>query len=227
MTTYLYGLLLDRNTHLVPSHIAGVGGASLRVLSCEGVGALVSTVVTTPRSANVDDVRAHDHALQAVVHHGATVASVRFGQLFKNDDDLRDWIGRLDKRVVKSLEARDGCVEMRLILALASESLAPGQKPTANSQEPVGPGTAYLEQIRAGRGTDQVKGLALRSTLGPVVISERVDPVAGGKGAAFSHLIRREDEPAYRQAVAGQPALAGATLVGPLAFYSFADADDE
>jgi hypothetical protein len=227
MTTYLYGLLLDRNAHLVPSHIAGVGGGSLRVLSCEGVGALVSTVATAPRSANLDDVRAHDHALQAVVHHGATVTSVRFGQLFKNDDDLRDWVGRLDKRVVKSLEARDGCVEMRLLLLLGSELSAFGREQKTESREPVGPGTAYLEQLRAGRGTDQVKGLALRSTLGPVVLSERVDPLAGGKGAAFSHLIRRDDEPAYREAVAGQPALAGATLVGPLAFYSFADADDE
>lgn len=225
MTTYLYGLLLDRNAHLVPAHITGVGGAALRVVPCERVGALVSTVVSSPRSANLDDVRAHDHALQAVVHHGATVTSVRFGQLFKSDEDLRDWVGRLDKRVIEALETRDGCVEMRLLMALGSQPSDLGEEPNAESRERVGPGTAYLEQLRAPN--ERVRGLALRPALGAVVLRERVDALGDGKGAAFSHLIRREDESAYREAVAGQPSLAAATLVGPLAFYSFAAADDE
>jgi len=218
VTTYLYGLLLDRNAHLVPAHIAGVGGAALRVVACDKIGALVSTVTTPPRSASIDDVRAHDHALQSVVHHGATVASVRFGQLFADDDDLRRWVGRLDARVVRALESRDGCVEMRLVLALEP-------RPATGAQAHVGPGTAYLEQLRAPG--DSVKGLALRAALGPVVLREHVDPLAGGRGAAFSHLIRRQDEPAYREAVASQPSLAGGTVLGPLAFYSFAEADDE
>ena len=218
MTTYLYGLVLDRNAHLVPAHITGVGGAVLRVVPCDRVAALVSTVAAVPRSADLDAVRAHDHALQAVVHHGATVASVRFGQLFADDDELRAWIGRLDPRFTVALETRDGCVEMRLLLAL-------GREPKADSREPVGPGTAYLEQLRGG--SERVKGLALRPALGPVVLGERVDALAGGKGAAFSHLIRREHEPQYREAVAAHPSLSGATLVGPLAFYSFAGGDDD
>ena len=218
MTTYLYGLLLDRNAHLVPAHITGVGGAALRVVSCDKVGALVSTVASPPRSASIDDVRAHDHALQSVVHHGATVSSVRFGQLFADDDDLRTWVGRLDARFVRALESRDGCVEMRIVMPLEPEQ-------RAESPEQVGPGTAYLEQLRGS--SDRVNGLALRGALGPVVLGERVDTLAGGRGAAFSHLIRREDEPKYREAVASQPALAGGTVLGPLAFYSFADADDE
>ena len=218
MTTYLYGLLLDRNAHLVPAHIVGVGGAALRVVPCDRVGALVSTVASPPRSANLDDVRAHDHALQAVVHHGATVSSVRFGQLFADDDDLRAWVGRLDRRVIEALEARDGCVEMRLVMAIDRE-------PNADIQQPLGPGTEYLEGLRGGR--ERVRGLALKAALGPVVLRERVDALAGGKGAAFSHLIRREDESAYRDAVAGQSSLTDATLVGPLAFYSFAHGDDE
>ena len=218
MSTYLYGLLLDRNAHLVPAHIGGLGGALLRVVSCDRVGALVSTVAQPPRSANVDDLRAHDHALQAVVHHGATVASVRFGQLFADDDDLRDWVARLDAKVVDALERRDGCVEMRLLLAVDPE-------PTSQSPQQVGPGTAYLEQLRGA--SERLKGLALRGALGPVVLREHVEAIAGGRGAAFSHLIRRQDESAYREAVAGHPALGEATLVGPLAFYSFAGTDDE
>jgi hypothetical protein len=219
LKTYLYGLLLDRNTHLVPAHIIGVGGAPLRVVACDPVCALVSTVASPPRSVSIDDVRAHDHALQSVVHHGATVASVRFGQLFANDDDLRAWLGQLDARVVKTLETRDGCVEMRLLLALAPDA------PASATESQAGPGTAYLEQLR--RAGDRVKGLALRPALGPVVLGERVDTLDGGRGAAFSHLIRREDEPRYREAVAGQPSLAGGTVVGPLAFYSFAESGDE
>ena len=222
MATYLYGLVLDRNTHLVPAHVTGVGGAAVRVLECDGLGALVSTVDAAPRSANIDDVRAHDHALQAVVHHGATVASVRFGQTFPGDDDARRHVRERAVRVAGLLAERDGCVEMRLLMTHeGSQRSALGREPQAEGREPVGPGTAYLERLRSGG--EHVRGLSLRDVLGPVVLAERVEEIAPALGAAFSHLIRRADESVYRDAIAALPSLGDARLVGPLAFYSFAE----
>ena len=219
MTTYLYGLLLDRNAHLVPPHIKGLSGGALRVVPCERIGALASNVSTKPHSASIDDIRAHDHALQAAVHHGATVASVRFGQTFADDADLRRYVASIEGRMHGLLQQRDGCVEMRLVMAVEREARAPD--PTHD----VGPGTAYLERLR--QGDESVRGLALRPVLGPIVLGEHVEALAGGRGAAFSHLIRREDESAYRERVAREQSLAGALVVGPLPFYSFADESGE
>jgi hypothetical protein len=224
MTAYLYGLLLDRNAHLVPAHITGLSGATLRVVPCGDVSALASTVAAKPRTASIDDVRAHDHALQAAVHHGATIASVRFGQTFADDADLRRYVASIEGRVHGLLQQRDGCVEMRLVLALGPGPWDDHRKPNAQSPEPIGPGTAYMEGLR---GHPAVRGLALRTVLGPIVLGEHVEALAGGRGASFSHLIRREDEAAYRETVGREPSLRGASVIGPLPFYSFAEASDE
>src|SRR5436853_125238 len=70
--SYLYGLILDRNAHLIPAHIPGIDGSTLRVIHCGELAALVSTVDRVTSRPSIDQVRAHDHALQAAVHHGAT-----------------------------------------------------------------------------------------------------------------------------------------------------------
>jgi hypothetical protein len=90
--------------------------------------------------------------------------------------------------------------------------------PDAGAQTP---GRAYLEGLRA---SNRVAGLALRGALGPVVRDERVEELPRASGVAFAHLIMRGDEAEYREAVASQPALAHAKVVGPLALYSFAEA---
>jgi hypothetical protein len=105
---------------------------------------------------------------------------------------------------------------MRLLMAI---DLPPVPEPA----EQIGPGRAYLERLRGGLSNERVRGLSLREALGPMVIAERVEEIPPDRGAAFSHLIRRTDESAYRDAVAAHPSLGEAKLVGPLAFYSFAE----
>jgi hypothetical protein len=221
MTVYLYGLVLGRSAHLIPAHITGVGSTVLRVVHCgdQGLSALVSTVDAPPRRASLDDVRAHDHALQSVVHHGPTAAAVRFGQVFASDDDIRHHLTDQGPRLLRVLEEYDGCVEMRLLMAdTDTETDA-----EVETDLEAGPGRAYLENLR--RAINQpVPGLALKAALGPVVRAERVERL-GERGAVFSHLIARGDEPAYRDAVSGIPALVGARIVGPLPLYSFTAAE--
>lgn len=211
MQTYLYGLILGRNAHLIPAHISGIDGAPLRVLPCDGLSALVSAV-NSPNSNDLNALRAHDHAMQAVVHHGTTAAAVRFGQTFADDADLRAHLAKRATDLAATLEALDGCVEMRLLMAIPQA--APAE--TLSSS----PGRAYLESLR---GAKRVAGLALRAALGPTVRAEVVEDLAGGSGVVFAHLIRREDESEYREAVAAQPSLSEARIVGPLPLHAFAE----
>jgi gas vesicle protein GvpL/GvpF len=216
VTTYLYGLVLARNAHLVPAHITGIGGSGVRVLDCGALGAIVSSLERAPQRA-LEDVRAHDHALQSVVHHGATAAAGRFGQTFPGDVDARSHVIEHGDRIVRVLGDCDGCVEMRLLLGGTPdrESAPP---PVA---EDVGPGRAYLEQVKAER--DTLGRLALRDALGPLIRAERVEQLPNARGIAFSHLIERTTEREYRSAIAAIPSLSTAAIVGPLALYSFAE----
>ena len=212
MRTYLYGLILSRNAHLVPAHITGIRGAAISVMPCDSLAALVSGVADSG-SRDLDALRAHDHAIQSVVHHGATAAAVRFGQTFATEGDLRRHVAERASAIADTLERLDGHVEMRLLMTLEPEPESPAENPELS------PGRAYLERLR---GSNRVAGLALRAALGPVVRAEQVEELPRASGVAFSHLIKRDEESQYREAVAAHPSLADATIVGPLALYSFA-----
>ncbi|MGH7679202.1 MAG: GvpL/GvpF family gas vesicle protein [Gemmatimonadaceae bacterium] len=219
-TVYLYGLVLGRSAHLVPAHVSGIGATVLRVVGCAdgALGALVSTLDRLPRRTSLEDIRAHDHALQSVVHHGSTAAAVRFGQTFESDEEIRQHVGASHARMSRVLEDFDGCVEMRLLLPETPAQEAEGR---VDAEEP-GPGRAYLEGLRAAG--KRAKGLGLQGALGSVVRAERVEEIPSSKSAVvFSHLVRRTDEAAYRDAVKALPALADAHVRGPLALYSFAE----
>jgi len=227
VASYLYGLILDRNAHLIPAHIPGIEGSLLRVLECGELAALVSSVDRVPTGRpSLEHVRAHDHALQAAVHHGATTVAVRFGQSFAADDEVRADVRDRGAELSKVLVGRDGCVEMRVLVALPSESpSAEGREQPSIADD--SPGTAYLtglkRESRASR--DIASRWALRAAIGPVVIAERVEALPGARGAVFSHLIKRSDESSYREAIGLQPSLSEAKVVGPLALYSFAEPD--
>jgi gas vesicle protein GvpL/GvpF len=220
--TYLYGLVLAGNAARVPKDFVGLQGSAVRVLTCGSLGALVSTVERMPARATLEDVRVHDGVLQAVVDGKTTAAAVRFGQSFAGDDEACRHVTDHAERLAGVLEEYDGCVEVRLLLAHAPEP-EPEPEPAKPlpTQSERGPGRAYLEQLRHAR--EHMKRLALRSALGPVVRAERVEELPRSRGVVFSHLVRRDELPVYRDAVATIPALAEAKMVGPLALYSFAE----
>ena len=190
----------------------------MRVLSCGSVGALVSTMDAGPPRATLDHVQAHDAALQAVVDRGVTAAAVRFGQSFASDDEACRHVAERGERVARLLDEYDGAVEVRLLLANAQGAEEPA--PLA-PQKDLGPGQAYLEQLRSH--DHRLRQLGLRGALGPVVRAERVEELPKSRGVVFAHLVPRDQLAAYREAVAALPALADAKMVGPLALYSFGE----
>ena len=216
MGTYLYGLVLARNARRVPA-TAGIEGAPVRVIDCDILGAIVSTVHVAPPRASLDDVRLHDAVLRAAVNAGATVAAVRFKQSFVDDDEACRHVAERGERIARLLEDYDGCVEMRLLLPVSHD--APVEPVVPPEQ---GPGRAYLEMLRAESRGRKVN-LALADALGAVIRAERVEELPKSRGVVFAHLVARNALTAYRDAVAALPSLSGAKLVGPLALYSFAE----
>lgn len=216
MPTLLYGLTLADEES--PDAPAGVGQAPVRELVSGGLRAIVSTVAAKP-SPTVETIRDHDRVLREYVRAGATVAAVRFGQLFTDDAACAAEIPARASRIETLLREHRGCVEMRVLLPAEEQA-----RPAAPS-EPVGPGRAYLESLRA-KGTVS-PGLALAPVVGPSIRAERIEgfaaPSGDARGVAFAHLVHRDDLPAYREALRSMPALAAARVVGPLPLYSFAE----
>jgi len=215
LATYLYGLILARNAPRMPATL-GLEDAPARVLRCETLGAIVSTMEGTSARPTLDTVRIHDAVLQAAVDAGATAAAVRFGQSFAGDDEACRHVIERGDRIARVLEQNDGCVEMRLLLASVPED----DPPPALEKE-IGPGRAYLESLREEK--EQTEHLALRGAIGPSVRAEKVERLPRSRGVVFSHLVLRDEMGEYRHAISTLPALADAKVVGPLALYSFAE----
>jgi hypothetical protein len=218
MATWLYGLILPRNAARVPGDVRGIGETPVRLLSCEGVSAVVGTIdYAVPRS-DLAAVRAHDRVLRRIAERSVTVAAMRFGQFFPTDTQACADLATRVRDAAGTLERLDGMVEMRVLLP---ESEAPF---TAQVAEEVGPGRAYLERVRRNQ---PVNGLSLRSAMGPLVHDERVEKLhmPGATGVAFAHLIDAQTVDRYRGAIGKLPDLANARVIGPLPLYSFADAE--
>ena len=213
MTTWLYGLILPRNAERVPGELAGIGDAPVRLLRCETVTAVVSTIAAQVSRSHVAAMRAHDRVLRAIAQQSVTVAAVRFGQSFVSDADA--CVALATRHAEKNtLEQLDGCVEMRLLLP--HDATAVPEPPAQES----GPGRAYLEGLRRQRS---VPGVSLRAALGPLVKQECVErlEMEGGAGVVFAHLINAADVDRYRGAIGELPALVEARVLGPLPLYSF------
>lgn len=252
MATYLYGLVLARNAPRVTGNARGLDSAPVRVVTCNELAALVSTIAEQP-SATLDAVRSHDEALQGVIDSGVTAAAARFGQTFATDADVCRHVGDRaggggdgeagGARIARVLEEFDGCVEMRILVADATAIERTGSLPAkaALSSRPrhdggSGPGAAYLQRLRESEKTrggewesDPTSRPSLAAAIGSAVRAERVSALAGRGGAVFAHLVRRGEVGEYRKVVEALPALRGrdgrmaATIVGPLALYAFAE----
>jgi hypothetical protein len=213
VVTYLYGLLLARNSPRLTLPIRGIGGSPIRVLRCGVLEGVVATMDAAPEP-RLDAVREHDAALQSAVEAGVTVVAARFGQTFPDDAACCMHVAERSEGLTRLLEENDGCVEMRLLTLARDRDVPPAPAPG----DPQHPGRAYLEQLRAAH--ERVSRLSVREALGDVVRAEVVEELPKS-GIAISHLIRASDQRKYRDAVARVPSVARARIVGPLALYAF------
>ena len=218
MPTYLYGLIRSVDADRVP-RVAGLHGGAVRTVRCDAVAGIASTVDADTVVPTADVIRAHDDVLRAVAEAGVTALPVRFAQTFPADESPCEYL-RDRPQLARTLDAYAGCVEMHVVMPTAAGNLEWARASRGNvPAELQGPGLAYLESIRAAQ-TGRAD-FALKPMLGPVVQAEHPSLLSGGRGVSFAHLIRREDIPAYREAVASFPALAEASVIGPLPLYSF------
>jgi hypothetical protein len=214
--SYLYGLILSRNAGRVPSAVRGIDDAPLRVVACDTLAAIVSTIAAAPSRENRDAVVHHDAGLGRVVRHAVTALASRFGQTFVDDDALRAGVAAAvdHNSLVATLERFDGHGEMRIIVRDVIDPPAPARSSIASPES--SPGRAYLEHIR-----DQLKPrLDFRALAGDLIREERVE--RRGEVQIISHLVRFEDEARYRAELCASPAMEGATITGPHALYTFA-----
>jgi hypothetical protein len=218
MVSYLYGLILSRNAERVPAHLRGIDDAPLRVVVCDALAAIVSTMDAAPSRENRGAVVGHDVGLGHVVRQGITAVPSRFGQTFADDASLCAELSATPNRdaLIATLERHDGRGEMRIMMRGVIDPPAAAR----GSIEPsASPGRAYLESVR--ETLKPRPPVDFRGLVGGLVLDERVE--RRGDVQTISHLVRFEDETRYRSELYSQAALEGATIMGPHALYSFAE----
>lgn len=215
MPTYLYGLVLSRNAGRVPADVTGLDRSPVRVVVCDELAALVSTVDKAPARHDLESIAIHDRAASQVVRHATTVAASRFGQIFGDDTALCVELSS-SQRLRATLERYDGFGEMRITMRQVSAPPTPERAPAAPQDSP---GRAYLQSLRE-KLTPQAP-VDLRPILGDLVLEERVERRKDLQ--TIAHLVRFDDAARYRLALRAHPALAGASVTGPHALYAFAE----
>lgn len=217
MATYLYGLALASSLRKGAPLGTGVAGSAVATMACGELSAIVSEVARAAVRPSLDTINEHDQVLQRLVDEGQTIAAVRFGQTFDDEETCRRNVAERADRLVALLRDQADAVEMRVLMP-ATEPAGPTAPQQSGGR---GPGRAYLESLRAA---SEVTGDAgLRVALGPLIRAERVERLPQSRGTAYVHLVSRTDLSAYRDALAAMPAYSGARVVGPLPFYSFAE----
>jgi hypothetical protein len=217
VATYLYGLV--RASAPTDVTVTGIADTPVRTLTCADLTAIVASLDRAVATPTLDTIRAHDAVLQRFVDGGATVVAVRFGQAFDDDAACCAHVDQRGARLLQLFREHDGTVEMRLLLPMREEP--PATAPRSGDDPDVPPGRAYLESIRVR--TAAMPAVRLRDAMGPIIRAERVEELPKQRGIVFSHLVHRADVDRYRDSVRALPTFATATLVGPLALYSFAE----
>ena len=230
--TYLYCVLTPADR---PPSLDGLAGAPVRALRLAD-GALEAWVATVDRMTLRVSGRAlatlaliHDQVVSAALGSGRTPLPARFGSLFPDDASCVRALGARASQLRTTLTHLSGKIEMSVILT--SPNLRAGERsmplPARNESSA---GRRYLEVVRerarhaeqAHAATETVFGHVRRAVHG-FVLEEAPGRATRGT-ASIAHLVRREDETRYRDAVEALETLNDVRLViaGPRAPYSFA-----
>jgi hypothetical protein len=171
----------------------------------------------------------HDQVVSAALASGRTPLPARFGSLFSDDASCIRMLGTRAPQLHATLSRLAGTIEMSVILALPHMKLAerPASLPARNESSA---GRRYLEFVRERtQHVEQVQAAIeaviaqLRRAVHAIALQEERGRAAQGI-TSIAHLVRREDEARYRDALQSFERRndVRAVVAGPRAPYSFA-----
>ena len=210
----LYAYCVCAGLETIAKPIAGVSGASVRLLKAEDLSLMVSDCESLPVSKDQAHlIREHAQAHAAVVRsvlEQTTPLPFRFGTLAA-EPQLRSFIETHRLALTKKLEHVRGCVEMDLkIIWQRSDSSAGAVDAGAEENDKTGPGTTFLrekQQALAGpkQAAEQRTQLTklLRRELGGILRDEAVSlrqSEAGLLSEVF-HLVESSGIQQYKEKV--------------------------
>lgn len=208
MSLYLYAVLEEEPASLG----SGVAGEPLRLVRC---GELRVVAGEAELKVTPESLAAQDAVVRRLSGLAPAILPVRFGQTARDEEELCKLLEPRSSDLIQALERVRGCEQMTL--RVFGEPAPPPPEPSEHG----GPGTRYLEARR--REVERAHSLPeigpLLDRLRPLVRAERIERKEQGTllGTVY-HLVRREDVPAYKEAVQGHGVSAG----GPFPPYAFA-----
>lgn len=233
MTTHLYCVLPPDRSDTIPIGLAGVAGARVRSLP---VAHLVAWVSDADRSspASIEGIRAHNDVVEAAMETGFTPVPARFGQRFEDDDACRAALASRSPSVEALIASMQGFVEMTVLITLSTPRMVRDLEPVIpemlDTRAP-GVGRRYLDTLRkrearTGEISEATRDIACRiEGAGAPFVHRSLShqTITPMPLRTISHLVRREDIAAYRDALARVDTAGDfrMLLIGPRAPYSF------
>jgi len=216
---HLYALLAEPPAGALP---AGLCGETLRLVSCDGILAVVGEMEIAP-PVEAATLRSHDAAVRGLAALSEALLPARFGSVREDDRQLCEAVRAQGPALREALQAVRGCDQMTLRFSREDGAeAAPEGEPDEG-----GPGTRYLTQRRAAAG-DPAALPEIRpvlEALAPFVRGERRQrherpPLL----ASVYHLVPRDGLDAYRAALAAATpeARVRVSSSGPWPPYAFA-----
>jgi hypothetical protein len=237
---YVYGVLAAADAASLT--ITGVEGSPVRAVQSGDLAALVSDVAGGALAA-AREVRAHWRVLEAASEQ-TTVLPVRFGTVMEDDDAVREHLlANGAERLNALLQQLTGRVQLTVRGTYAEEALlrgvVAGSREVAALRERVRSlpeAAGYYERIRLGeliaaevdrqRAADAAHAY---ERLVPFAVSAHEEATGADGAFHLAFLVERDGVDAFSGAVAELIAELGDRVavryVGPLAPYSFADAE--
>ena len=154
MSWLLYGIVFAgprRGSDPPPMLPSGVGGAPVRLIAANGLGAAVSSVDSSEITPSVGRALAYAKVVEAL-HADRTVLPLRYGCVLGQESDVVELLRTQSGTYAERLRGLDGCVEMGIRVPTVPQGSAGmgdcGVKGAGWRGDVSGPfsGTAYLDR---------------------------------------------------------------------------------
>jgi hypothetical protein len=190
---YVYGLADRRAAPLKAA------GHAIRFVEVEGVFAAVESMTERP-AVSEETLRAQHEIVSRLATRVDALLPARFGALV-DEAELAAVVRQRRGAIQAALDLVRGRVQMTLRLFADGPPelpLAPVPPPAART------GTSYLQQRRAAAAGQPVPAEVSRidAAVAHLVLARRDEPGRGRVALAVYHLIERDSEPAYLEALA-------------------------